>query len=146
MGKRYRAQLIVAVTILAATGARGQIGDTLGCIDRLALPAYDPLARMAHVEGEVVAAFMVGKDGAPSEIAIDAVSPLLRRSLERYLVKSTFKRSCAGARLTLKVRFALRPPRSKWAFTEIVLIAPDRVEVISTLPELFEPQAVSAEP
>lgn len=126
----------VALVILAlAAPCCGESRDALGCAVRLELPYYQPLARNALLQGHAEARFTVGTDGAPETISVKASHELLRRIVESRLSNSRFKQVCVGEKLTLRVEFALRQPRTKYGPTEIVLIAPDTIEVITTLPE-----------
>ena len=135
---------LILALLLGGVACNGQTKGTLACAVRLELPGYPSLARTAHVEGLVSVSFTVGKDGSPTEIAIVVPHEGLRSVVESRVAKSKFKPDCVGARLMLRVKFTLRPPRQKLGGTEVALVAPDTVEVTTTLPEKSETQPASS--
>ena len=124
----------------------GQPRDILTCLVRLELPTYPDLARVAHVQGVVEASFTIGGDGRAAEFAVAGPNGELKRLVQRQLARSRFKGVCVGQRLKLRVRFALSKPRTKFGTSQITLIAPDVIEVTTTLPELIGPQSTARTP
>jgi hypothetical protein len=142
----FRAWTVVLVLLLWGTGCDSHTKDTFSCVTRLDLPYYPSLAREAQIAGSAEASFTVGTDGEPTKISVKASHALFLVVVESRVSKSKFRQGCAGANLTLRTRFVLRPPRQKFGLDEITLVAPDTVEVTTTLPELREPQPASKKP
>lgn len=149
MGLRLRFLSLMPTLLLSwqpCSGQTGQAPDVFACFVHLQLPQYPALARAAQVQGVVVASFTVGTMGDAQQLVISAPNGELRRLVERHLSLSKFKEACTGKKLTLRVKFILEEPRTSYGSSQLALVAPDAVEITTTLPELSEPQPASPTP
>lgn len=73
----------------------------------LTLPNYPPIARVAHVEGIVTAAFTISEEGAVSELKIVDGPPMLRYGVENAVKVWSFDKAQSGRVVEVSFQFKL---------------------------------------
>jgi Gram-negative bacterial TonB protein C-terminal len=77
-------------------------------------PGYPPLARAAHIEGEVEFTIEVDPDGNPRDFAVQKGNPLLRPAMEAAVRGWKFPKDAIGQKVHAIVEFAANcPPRKQ---------------------------------
>jgi len=74
------------------------------------LPKYPPIARLAHVEGEVAVDVTVGDGGTVSSVTVVSGPPLLRKAVEVTAAEWKFPTEAAGRKLGFVVEFKTNCP------------------------------------
>lgn len=74
------------------------------------LPAYPAIARLAHVQGDVLFNFYIGTDGKPVGIIFQAGPPLLRRAVANAASKWKFQQAGSTQEMHATIGFKLNCP------------------------------------
>lgn len=78
-----------------------------------ALPKYPPLARVAHIQGDVIFKFEIGQDGSTSNFTLVSGHPLLSPSVQDAVEHWKFSPESAGQRAEGTIEFATNCPGSQ---------------------------------
>jgi hypothetical protein len=140
---------IAGWAILAAgLAVSGSVGWTrapedrfnMGCVTRLRLPVYPPIAYQARITANLTAAIVVAKDGAVQSVTFEDVSARLPAyakfffsQIEDTVRASQFAANCAGKTVRISYVFGMdgEPPAAATWFG-----FPNRVEIWQVTPPL----------
>ena len=78
-----------------------------------ALPKYPPLARVAHIQGDVVFKFEIAHDGRTSNFSVMSGYPLLTPSVKDAVERWKFAPGSVGQKADGTIKFATNCPASQ---------------------------------
>ena len=106
------------------------------CVKHIEVPDYPPMARAARVQGEVKLHVQLGPDGRV--VSAEAVSgPPILADAARANIKTWLFESPGHGELDVSYEFRLeRPAVSYLPRSKVILDLPDRVLIVSRLPEV----------
>jgi hypothetical protein len=100
--------LVIIALCLPVFGQSGpDAGANMACVERLEMPKYPWFARVAYIQGNVVAKITIGADGSVKAVNSPDAHPILVPPVEHALRASKFGSSCAGKSVTLVYDFAI---------------------------------------
>ena len=103
---------LFAVVMLHAQPATQPAGD-ISCIQRLIVPDYPALARMARIAADVTVSIVIGEGPASHQITTHVEKPkgdirqLFSDRVEKAVRSSTFNQQCVGKTIELLFSFEL---------------------------------------
>jgi len=97
--------------ILSVLPAVAQPETKIGCVERLEIPTYPPLAKQARIAG-FLTTLLLGPEASVGTITLDWSSQSKQENIflpvvEKSLRASTFSKSCAGKKVTLVFNFVM---------------------------------------
>ena len=101
---RLLTMLMACVGVAFAQSNQDTESNT-SCVERLQMPVYPPLARVAWVSGSVVASVVVASDGTMHANVVGY--PLLTATVDKALHASTFRASCGAKTVKLLFDFTI---------------------------------------
>ncbi len=118
-------QSVVGTTIAAALLSGTASGQTdrplpwqadsnIGCVERLEIPRYPPLATQARIEGTITASVLISPEGVPKPLGTEAASKfaqaknLLSQPVWKVISDGKFRSDCAGNIVKLVFHFTLK--------------------------------------
>jgi len=127
-------QYIVAIFLIA--GLKIGTAQTLvepntniACVERIQIPAFPPLARMARVEETINAAVLLSSRGSVRAISTGKGHPLFLPSVEGVIRAATFHSECAGKTVTLVFDFRLAGLGSEQPMQSVTFGAPNKFSI-----------------
>jgi len=108
----------------------------LDCVEKLVIPRYSAVARMARLSGTAQVVLEVDPEGLPAKLQVEGVHGLLDRQVRKAVMRSRFVPSCAGQRIELQFVFTLTEESSYFPRTTVEFSPPARFEVKVTKPEM----------
>jgi hypothetical protein len=132
---------IVALVLLAVAKSLAGADSNVGCIERLDIPGYPPLAASAGVSLTISATVLLSPDGTIQETKLIAIGPneksksLFVSAVQTALNQSTFQKACAGKLIDLTYDFALDDnPKFKELVSRISFTYPNKFWIVTRRP------------
>ena len=132
--------LATAGLIVSARVYAQPVEDTsnVSCIERLQLPSYPPLARMARIVGVVVVVVDLGEDAKVRQVVVDPRTPgghpILFAPVEYALRRAQFNPGCIDTRVTLVFEFKLEGDPYDRNQQDLAFGFPNRFYITARLP------------
>ena len=135
--------LCVVLSLAMASCRRPAIEDrvNIGCVTRLRLPVYPPIAQSARVGPSMTVAVSLSDDGSPRSVTFedvsvsglrpDLVERMFRPAIEGAMKESRFEPTCGGK--TVRLVFSFQIGRD---IEKVYFLSPNRFE-IHAKPELL---------
>ena len=76
-------------------------------------PDYPPLARLAHIEGNVVVTFQVDGNGGVTDTQFETGHPMLRGTVDNAVKRWKFPKQAANQRITATIAFKTNCPKTQ---------------------------------
>jgi hypothetical protein len=133
--RRSVALLCIVLSLAMASCRRPAAEDRLniGCVTRLRLPEYPPIAQQARVGLSMTVAVSLNGDGSPQFVTYENVSDsrsdlvrLFRLTIEPAMKASRFEAACGGKTVRFDLSFHLDldgPPEA------VYFLSPNRFEI-----------------
>jgi hypothetical protein len=80
-------------------------GSNMSCVERLQMPVYPPLARLARISGSVTATVIMSTEGSIQVTSSQSAHPLVTQAVENALHGSAFSRACVHKPIQLVFNF-----------------------------------------
>jgi hypothetical protein len=96
---------LVLLAAVSATAFAQEAESNMSCVERLQMPVYPPLARVAHVTGSVSTTVMMSAEGSIQVTSSQGTHPLLTPAVENALYASAFSRACVHKPIKLVFNF-----------------------------------------
>jgi TonB family protein len=136
--------LLAMLSLLFAVGASPQNPPHV-CVRHLVVPTrYPAIARLARLQGTVVAKLTIATDGAVTEAVVETqdpslvAHPILQSKTEEFVRKWTFEcQSCApGASFehVIKFKYSLEGNDAEYDDTKVTFDLPDEVTILARPP------------
>lgn len=129
--------VVVLIALLAgSTLASAQPPSSLCCMERLDLPQYNLLARLAKHRGEVEARIRSSPDGTTSVLGVKGERHLLNEAVRKSLVNVRVRSECVDE-MVLVFDFRIEGPVTQIAHQDVTFEAPNRFVIRVTRPPDF---------
>jgi hypothetical protein len=130
--KSVRAISKIVAAIFLCLSIIPQLRAQTPCVELLEKPTYNPLARMAGIEGIVKVHFSIEADGIVSNVLSEG-QPLLVQSVETGIIRTHIGDSHCEGNYDLEYRFGLNPVVSDDSMLSVTFAAPNQFFVATNL-------------
>jgi hypothetical protein len=101
------------------------------CVERLQMPTYVPLAKMARIEGTVTAMVSLSPNGLVQQVGTGKAHPLLAPSVKEAIRQAMFRSNCGGRTVVLIFHFNIRGEPSDYPKQSVSFGFPNHFWIVS---------------